>query len=350
MPRLMAIALTIIGLCPPLAAEATEPDHATSQPTSVPTQPTGVDRIRAEAEALRPLFQTDVARRFLSATRRLPHIEPRTIYAGPDRRYLSVAEWNKLPAAQQEACRRITIDESRYYDTLYGTPLFYVRVLELLGEHGVANLEGCKLLDFGYGTVGHLRLVADCGAEAVGVDVDTLQPAIYSEPSDAGTVSNPEGRDGSIRMVLGRFPTDPEIRRQIGDGYDIFTSKNTLKNGYIHTAEKVDPRMTIDLGVSDEQYVKAVADILKPGGLSIIYNLCPAPAAKGELYLPWADGRCPFPRELWEANGFEVLVFDKDDSTFARRMAKTLQWDQPPQSMDLEGDLFATFTILRKKP
>lgn len=321
---------------------------ADEPPTSRPAA-SGIELIREEAKDLSPLVETPLARRFLAASVRLPHIEPRTIYGGPDREYLSKAAWEKLPTEQREAFKEITIDESRYYNTLYGTPLFYVRVVELLGQHGVKTLEGKKLLDFGYGTVGHLRLMADAGADVVGVDVDTLQPAIYCETMDTGLVKNPGGRDGSVKTVLGRFPGDEKIRKPIGDGYDIFTSKNTLKNGYIHPAEKVDPRMTIDLGVTDEQYVQGVRDILKPGGLALIYNLCPAPAAEGKPYIPWADGRCPFPRAMWEANGFEVLVFDKDDSEFARKMAKALEWDAPPRFVDLEGDLFATWTLVRKK-
>ncbi|MCB9853281.1 MAG: hypothetical protein H6819_09320 [Phycisphaerales bacterium] len=337
MIRVLTVLLSIVAV-----AFADEPPEA--KPAA-----SGIDVIRKEANDLSPLFETPVARRFLAAAERLPHVEPRTIYGGPDRQYLSKTAWEKLPAEKRGGFREITIDESRYYNTLYGTPLFYVRVMELLGEHGVKSLEGKKLLDFGYGTIGHLRLMADAGAEVVGVDVDTLQPAIYSEPTDVGSVRNPDGRDGSVRIALGRFPSDEKIRKEIGDGYDIFTSKNTLKNGYIHPAEKVDPRMTIDLGVTDEQYVQHVRDILKPGGLALIYNLCPAPAAEDKPYIPWADGHCPFPREMWEANGFEVLVFDKDDSEFARKMAKALEWDAVPQSMNLEGDLFATWTLVRKK-
>lgn len=348
---LRTITLVLLLAGPALADEPAQTDSpaTTTRPAVEATPATGVDRIRQEAAALKPLFKSPLAQRFLAATARLPHIDPRTIYGNAERKYLSKAAWEKLPKEEQANYREITIDENRYYVTLYGTPLFYGRLVDLLGEHGVTTFEGKKVLDFGYGTVGHLRLMADCGADVVGVDVDSLHPAIYADPSDVGSVKNPDGKDGRIRMVLGRFPTDDDVRAQIGNGYDIFTSKNTLKNGYIHPAEKVDPRMTIDLGVTDEQYVQAVRDILKPGGLALIYNLCPAPAAKGEPYIPWADGRCPFPRAMWEANGFEVIAFDQDDSVTARKMGKALGWDQPPQASDLENDMFAHWTLVRKK-
>jgi hypothetical protein len=77
----------------------------------------------------------------------------------------------------------------------------------------------------------------------------------------------------------------------------------------------------------------------------MIYNLHPRQAGPEEPYIPWADGRFPFARELCERLGFEVLAFDVDDSEAARAMGKAFGWDE---QMDLENDLFATYTLLRK--
>jgi hypothetical protein len=129
---------------------------------------------------------------------------------------------------------------------------------------------------------------------------------------------------------------------------DLFLSKNTLKNGYIHPAEKVDPRRLVHLGVSDSAFVAVLYSILKPGGRVMIYNLCPAPAPPGKPYIPWADGRCPFPAEMWQRAGFFVMFFDRDDSEAARRMGHALGWDRGESPMDLEKDLFATFTLVTK--
>jgi hypothetical protein len=95
--------------------------------------------------------------------------------------------------------------------------------------------------------------------------------------------------------------------------------------------------------------VATLARTVKPGGLVMIYNLCPAPAPPGKPYIPWADGRCPFERALLEKSGFEVLVLDRDDSSAARRMAHALGWDAGERPMDLEKDLFATYTLLRRR-
>ena len=53
-----------------------------------------------------------------------------------------------------------------------------------------------------------------------------------------------------MKLVHGRFPADPKVVAAVGGGYDLFLSKNTLKRGYIHPAEKVDPRLLVDLGVT----------------------------------------------------------------------------------------------------
>ena len=84
--------------------------------------------------------------------------------------------------------------------------------------------------------------------------------------------------------------------------------------------------------------------MLKPGGYFFIYNLAPA---QGKPYLPMADGRCPWSRELLQAAGFEVLAYDADDSTRARQMGHLLEWDSDGD--DLKKNLFATYTLLRRK-
>jgi hypothetical protein len=153
-----------------------------------------------------------------------------------------------------------------------------------------------------------------------------------------------------VKLVHGRFPADPRVVAAVGGGYDLFLSKNTLKRGYIHPAEKVDPRMLVNLGVDDRAFLKSVASSLKPGGWFVIYNLCPAPSAAGKPYLPWSDGRCPFSAEDLAAAGFQTLVRDAVEDRAARALGAALGWDKPPDGMKLEDDLFALVTIARKNP
>jgi SAM-dependent methyltransferase len=237
-----------------------------------------------------------------------------------------------------------TLDEAFYYDTRYGSPLAYVRALEILGEHGVTSVRRAKVADFGCGMLGQLRLLAELGATAVGIDVDPLLPALYSEPGDQGEIGA-----GSVKLVTGQWPATARMVDEVGANVDLFLSKNTLKNGYLHPAEAVDPRLLVHLGVSDSAYVAALARTVRKGGRVLIYNLCPAPAPPGKPYIPWADGRCPFPRAAWEAAGFKVVSYDVDDSPAARVMGHALGWDQGDGGMKLEQDLFATWSLFVRR-
>ena len=153
-----------------------------------------------------------------------------------------------------------------------------------------------------------------------------------------------------MKLVHGHFPAEVKTVAAVGGGYDLFLSKNTLKSGYIHPAQKVDPRLLVDLGTDDPTFLKAVAKALKPGGWLVIYNLSPAPNAAGKPYRPHADGRCPFSAEDLAAAGFETLVRDVVDDKAARALGATLGWDKPPVNMKLEDDLIALVTVARKKP
>jgi SAM-dependent methyltransferase len=304
-------------------------------------------KMRQEAEALRPLVQTTIARRFLDAVADLKEPAPRKLFADPATRALySEASAAKLDADARAKLRPVNLTEQLYYFTLYGTPLAYVRPLEILGQNGVAAAEGKRLLDFGYGTIGHLKTLARCGAEVVGVDVDPFLRELYSSPEDTGIVPRAkEERVGRVTLIDGRWPADPATTKAVGGGYDLIVSKNTLKRGYIHPERPVDKKYLVDLGVSDEAFVKALYDALKPGGRVLLYNLAGALSKPDEPYNPSTDGRSPFPKSLWEAAGFRVTAFDAEDHSAARAMGRALGWDKGPRPMDLENGLFAHYTL-----
>jgi len=328
---LVAIGLTAAG--DPKKEDAPEPDI--------------VQQLREEADALRPWVRTDLAREFLVATNRMSVPTPRKLYRDQDRtHYYDDSLATALPSAQRESLEEVEAGPDRYYLTKYGSPLAYVRVVDLLAGKGLGTLAGKKVLDFGYGTIGHLELMAYLGAETVGVDVDPFLTALYSHPGDRGVRKNEGWPDGRITLVEGQWPSTDEVRAEVGGGFDVFISKNTLKRGYIHPARETDPKRLVHLGVDDATYVKRLYEALKPGGLAIIYNLSPAQSPPDKPYIPWADGECPFPRDLLEKTGFEILEYDLADDKPAREMAHLLGWDA--QGMDLETSLFAHATILRR--
>ena len=337
-------AITMLLLVPPVMAQEAGSGTAPA---------TGVDRIVQDAEALKDLVASDAAKCFLNSAASLPRIEMREAFDDPTTgRWYSPIAAAALPEEERAKLRRRPISEQVYYNTKYGSPLAFVRALDIAatvkapGEERplLETLEGARVLDFGYGTVGHLRLVALCSAHAVGVDVDPFLPAIYHEAEDQGEVG-----EGSVAMIHGRWPAEDDAVRAVANAgpYDLIVSKNTLKRGYLFPAREVDPRMLVDLGVEPEAFLASLKGALRPGGVVIMYNLSPALSKDDEPYKPWSDGRCPWSKEALEAAGFEVLAHDADDNATARDMARRLKWDAT--GMDPERDLFALYTILRNK-
>ena len=333
----------LLGACLLGHAMAAQPAYAAEAEAESPDI---LSVLRDETVRLLPWVESDLAREFLGAVERLPAGEARVLHRGPERHYYSATEAAKLGDAEREKLEKIELDAASYYTTKYGTPLAYVRALDLVGGQGLKTLSGARVLDFGYGTVGHLRLMALMGAEAVGVDVDSFLTALYSTPDDQGTVKNPAGRDGSVTLVDGRWPGD--VGEAVGGGFDLFLSKNTLKRGYIHPEREVDPKRLVHLGVDEQAFVRAIFEALNPGGFAVIYNLSPPQNPPEEPYIPWADGRCPFDRALLAKVGFDILIYDREDSEAARTMGGLLGWGD--QGMDLEKGLFGHVTVLRKPP
>lgn len=314
-----------------------------------------VKRLQSEARALQPLVSSRLASDFLAETRNLPNREPRTIYQDPRTgQYYSKAESDRLPAEQAQTLRPVVMDEERYYFTKYGSPLAYVRALELAAENGIGSLAGKRVLDFGYGAVAHLRLLAQTGAHAVGVDVDSYLRALYSQREDEGPIRRrgvPESAWGSVSLVHGRYPADAAVTKEVGGGFSLVLSKNTLKRGYIKPSRPAEERHLIRLGVSDEVFLKSVYDDLEPGGMLLIYNLMPAQAPANKPYIPWADGRSPYTKKQFEAAGFKVLALDMNDDQFAREMGRRLGWDRNAKGevrADYEKELFALYTLVVK--
>lgn len=320
------------------------------EPDASPT-----DVFRREAEALETFVESELGARFLTAARDLPAIvEPRVVL------------WNRATgealtreaaagrgAEELEGFQERTFDATSYYTTFYGTPLAYARALDLAGQHGLGSVDGARVFDFGYGGIGHLRILASLGAHAAGVEVLELLKVLYGAPGDTGEVPRAatagDGEPGRLELFHGSFPGDGELARAIGGGYRLVVSKNVLKRGYVHPEREAEPRMLVHLGVSDEEFVRAVFGMLEPGGLFVVYNLYPPQNPPEERYLPWATGGCPFERELVEEVGFEVVLYDRDDTPAAREMAHRLGWDRPdsPSSMELDT-LFGMVTLLRR--
>jgi SAM-dependent methyltransferase len=333
------------------------PAHASGQPQPQPEHPPSktpvVDELREEADALRPLVQTGLAKAFLDAVTGLPEPSEQVVYRAKDGRTITPAEMAALPAEEQEAFTKRLLIPRFYYHTVYGTPLVYTRPLELLAERNpeawaADTLAGKRVLDFGFGTIGHLRLLSLLGVEATGVDVEPLFKALY-----AGEKAPAPGMPtkGAVRILLGRWPASPDLAATVREHgpYDLFISKNTLKRGYIHPARPADPSRLVNLGVDDATFLKAVHDTLKPGGVFLIYNISPAQSLPSEAYIPHADGQCPFPRADLEKAGFEVVAYDEDDQGKIIDVWQALGMNQGKPREEMARELFAWWTMCRRK-
>lgn len=354
-------ALGLIGLARVVSAADTpapssSPATATAPAAAAPPKPAPVSVVadmKSQAAAATALCETDAARSFLSAADALPSIAPRVIYRDRERN-LAISEdaWKKLSAEEQAKFKPRDCDERFYYYTGYGTPLNYARPFDIAGKYGVKSWNGLRVLDFGYGSIGHLRMLASLGADAQGIEVEPMFAALYSSPGDQGAIESvTKGKAGNIALHSGKWPADPAISKAVGVGgnYDLFISKNTLKKGYIHPEREADERMLIKLGVEDEAFLKAVHGSLKPGGLMLVYNIAPAQNPADKPFLPMADGRFPFGRELVEKVGFEVLAFDQIDDEVMHKYWFVYFPNPEMTPENLKESIFTHYTVLRKK-
>ena len=301
--------------------------------------PAVIPEFKRLAVKLEPLLETPWVKEWLRGVNEFKPVKTSTWFCTKDKQKC-VAKDPKDPAYSA----RVVDDE--YVYARITDPLGYARPFDVLGAAGF-DPKGKKVLDFGYGNIGQLLMLAPLGVEVHGVEIDSLIPlatkGLLPKKGEAG-------RPGFMNKVVlhqGFFASDPKLVKELGQGFDLFISKNTLKRGYVHPAEPKDAKGQIDLGLDDQKLLELVFGMLKPGGFFYIYNLAPAQA---DPYLPMADGRCPWSREQLGAAGFEVLAYDADDAMKARQMGSLLEWDKNDSGLtdDLSKSLFATYTLLRR--
>jgi hypothetical protein len=304
-----------------------------------------IDQIKQDAKNLAPLVQSPEAIGFLQASQKLTAPAFRELMVDPvSGKFLSRSRFDSKKPASAEKYQPASPEEVTeiFYNTAYGSPLAYVRALDVASKQGLRLTPQNKVADFGFGNIGQLRMFAQMGLLATGIDDSDMLKDLYSNADDVGPYGN-----GSVQLAFGKFPQDDAIVQRVGTGLQLFISKNTLKRGYIHPErEPGKPEWLIHLGVSDEVFLRAIHDSLESGGYFVIYNICPKPTPLDKPFQPWTDGRSPFSEEQLKAAGFDVKQFNIDDTIFVREMAKVLHWQE--QGMDLD-DLSVLYTIAQRK-
>ena len=247
----------------------------------------------------------------------------------------------------------LSVDDRLYYGN-YSTPLAWVRPLKILADQGVVSVDSKRILDFGFGNVGQLRMLASLGASVTGVEVaGGIHQAMYSQDTDQGIVKKLSPgiseNDGSLELVFGKWPAEKPIVEEVGRNFDLIVSKNVLKLGYIHPQQEVPKRMRIDLGVSDQRFLGQLFKSLNPGGVVLIYNIHPMQSSDPKAYRPWAHGETPWEQNEVEEAGFEVVAWHVDDSTEIQSLGKKLGWRDSVSSQEaFESGFRAMYTILRR--
>jgi hypothetical protein len=101
-----------------------------------PPPPPVTEKMRTDAEALAPLVKSDLAKQFLAATVQLKEPASRTIYRNREKGIaLSKRQFDALPEGEKESLTPREYPPQFYYETGYGSPLVYVRMLDLAAPH-----------------------------------------------------------------------------------------------------------------------------------------------------------------------------------------------------------------------
>jgi hypothetical protein len=310
-----------------------------------------VAKLQRDARAIAPHVSTVFGLDFLEATGSLPSKATRRVFRNKDKAKKTTivqGALDALPPEEKASYEPVDVDEERYYDADVADPLHYVRPLDIAVKRGVYLGPKTKILDFGYGAIGHLRLLASLGLFVTGVDVRPELAVYYDRPEDVGPIAAAKNKNdpGEIRLINGFFPTDSKIKELVGTGYGFVIAKNTLKKGYIHPDREVpDKAMLIELGVDDLTFLSAFRDALLPNGRMLIYNLF-VPIPDDQPFKPMSDGRCPFTRDEFLATGFDIEAFDQDDSAVMQRILKATGSED--EGFDLK-DLRALYTLVRRR-
>src|SRR5258705_8339671 len=77
----------------------------------------------------------------------------------------------------------------------------------------------------------------------------------------------------------------------------------------------------------------------------LIYNICNKSTPADKFLLPMSDGRFSFAEAAWQAAGFKIVAFDRDDTDAIRKLGKAIGWDDEKDDWDYENDISVLYTI-----
>jgi hypothetical protein len=317
---------------------------ANQTPSIAPSVPpsAAVVALQKQANAIQPLAKSVAAKEFLQGAAALRTKESRIVYTrASDRTTITPDAFASLKPDAQTGFEKKTYGDEFYYATFYGSPVAYMRAIDVVGERGIASLNNAKILDIGYGAIGGPRMLAGAGARVSAVDVDSLLPALYRETVDQGAIAGFDGRVGNLTLFDGVYAGGTTLTKLIGGGFNVIVTKNTMKNGYMKPP--AGRKALVDFGATDDVLLDTIYEALAPGGLFLIYNISGAfdPAR------PATDGKSPFTRDQFAKANLQVIAFEENDDAAMRAMGKSLGWETP--GTDITKTFFSLYTLVQRK-
>jgi hypothetical protein len=114
----------------PVALQSTPP----AEPAPAAAKIT--DKMKRDAVAMDSIVKADLAKAFLAATSKLAEPEARTVYRNREKGVaLSKRAYEAMGAEEKASFTAREYPTAFYYETGYGSPLVYARVLDLAAPH-----------------------------------------------------------------------------------------------------------------------------------------------------------------------------------------------------------------------
>ncbi len=309
------------------------------------------EALAAEAERVSTVVTQPAVVEWLAKAKELPEVEGQTLFVGPrveggfDRAVYTPSEARKLSGEELGEFRTVTYGPERYYATNYGSPVAYATALACAADAGIESFKFKRILDIGYGQLGQLEMLARCGAQVDGVEVDQVIHVLYNSTRLTDQIVARDGTKGRVSLHIGEWFGDWRFRKSVGDGYDLILARNVLKHGYVQPEEPMEQFDPIDVGGDPETGAQLLFDALRPGGIVVVYNLGAGPwRLEDASYNAPADVRDPFGRPAWEAAGFEVLHFQANGAQLMREVGEALGWG----SKEDLSSYNVLYTVVRK--
>jgi SAM-dependent methyltransferase len=308
--------------------------------------------LAAEAEKVGEVISHPAIDEWLGMAEELPEVKGAVLLVGPreeggfDREVYTLQQSLEFTEEELADFKQVEYGPKRYYATNYGTPLAYAPALLAAAKAGgFDSFKYKKVLDFGYGQIGQLEMLARCGAEVFGVEADPIVHTLYQSTRVADGVVSEDGTKGSVHLELGQWFSDWRLRQRMGGDFDVIMIRNVLKRGYVQPEEPMKGFDPIDIGGEPEDAVRAIYNALDDGGVAVVYNLGGGAWRRDDgTYNAPADVRDPFGKDVWEDAGFEIVHFQANGSQLMREVGVAIGWG----TLEDLASYNVLYTVVRK--